>query len=236
MTKKIIAIACAVVLVVLVFASCTKKPKTTTINGYDYVLVTDAEGNTVLSSDGMLRAYVLDEKGYIVTNTDGSNAEKLVSLPNDVAVGDNSLGTAEYSLTMPKGWTAEPSGKFIKDKTDNKCSVSMGFADKLEEITFDEYVQKNRSYQEGVIEQLRQQHPEYKYDAKFEELTLSGHPTAVGTYKITDEKGKVTHYAVQMYYYYNEQAYYVNYVCVDGAGYDESFDFVSYIQEHYIIK
>lgn len=236
MTKKIIAISCALVMLVLVFAACQKKPQTTTINGEEYVLVTDAEGNTVMSSDGMLKAYVLDEKGYIVTNQDGSNAEKLVSLPNNTIIGDQTISTDEYSLTMPKGWAVSDAGFFTKDKTDGKCTVKMGFADSLDKITFGEYVQNDRSQQEVLAAEVTKNQPDYNVDLKNEDFELDGHQASAGTYKITDGQGKIIHYAVMVFYSYNNQAYYINYSCVNGEGYDESFDFLAYVKENYVIK
>lgn len=236
MTKRIIAVSCAVILLVLVFASCRKKPNMTNINGTEYALVTDAEGNTVMSSDGLLRAYNLDDHGYIITNADGSNSEKLVSVPNDVIVGDQSVSTKEYSLAMPKGWSVTDAGVFTKDKTDGKCTVKMGFADGLDKITFSEYVQNDRSQQQLLAAEVTKNKPDYNVDLKNEDFELDGHQAAASTYKIVDGEGKIIHYAVMIFYSYNDQAYYVNYACVNGEGYDESFDFLAYVKENYDVK
>ena len=53
---------------------------------------------------------------------------------------------------------------------------------------------------------------------------------------IVDGEGKIIHYAVMIFYSYNNQAYYVNYACVNGEGYDESFDFLAYVKENYDVK
>lgn len=238
MTKKIIAISCALVMLVLVFAACQKKPQTTTINGEEYVLVTDAEGNTVMSSDGMLKAYVLDEKGYIVTNQDGSNAEKLVSLPNNTIIGDQTVSTDEYSLTMPKGWTATDAGQFTKDKTDGKCFVLLGLEYDLEanQTTFAEFVQNYRASEELTEAEFKKNRPGLQIDTTYEDTTLGGHQASITSTKITDETGKLIHYALIYRYEYNGQVYRLNYACIDGVGYDENFDFVSYVNENYVIK
>lgn len=238
MTKKIIAISCVLVMLVIAITACRKKPETTEINGQEYVLVTDAEGNTMLSSDGLIRAYVLDEKGYPVTNTDGSYAEKLVTVVEDEIVGDKSVSTSEYSLTMPKGWETDNAGVFTKIGTDSQCTIRMGFSDALEEISFAEYVQNNISQNELFISTFKQEHPEYTATMDTKGVNFADGKTIgnANIYKIADADGKVVHYAVMIYYPYNGQAYYINYACANGTGYDEEFDFVSYIEQNYVIK
>lgn len=238
MSKKIIAISCALVLLVLVFAACQKKPATTEINGQEYVLVTDAEGNTMLSSDGLIRAYVLDDKGYPVTNADGSYAEKLVTVVNDIIVGDKTISTPEYALTMPKGWEPDNSGRFTKIGTDDKCTVKMGFADKLEETSYADFVQADISQNEMFVGTYQKENPDNEITMDIKDIHIvHGDVDATSrTYMIKDPQGKVIHYAVMIYYPYNEQAYYINLACTGGEGYDEDFDFLTYISENYVIK
>ena len=238
MTKKIIAISCVLVMLVLAITACQKKPKTTEINGQEYVLVTDAEGNTMLSSDGLIRAYVLDEKGYPVTNTDGSYAEKLVTVASEELIIDKTISTSEYALTMPKGWIPNDAGYFSKVGTDDKCVIKMGYADALEEISFGEYVQNAISQNELILAEYKKQNADNDATMNTQTISLAG-GSVTGTaciYKIVDANGKVIHYAVMIYYPYNEQAYYINYACPDGVGYDEEFDFIGYIEQNYVIK
>ncbi len=238
MSKKIIAVSCVLIMLVLVITACQKKPATTEINGEQYVLVTDAEGNTMLTSDGFIRAYVLDDKGYPVTNTDGSYAEKLVTVANDVIVGDKTISTAEYALTMPKGWLPGDAGIFTKVGTDNKCTIRMGFADELKEISYAEFVQNDISQNQLFAQTYQQQNPDNEITMDVKDITIvHGNVNATSrTYMIKDPSGKVIHYAVMIFYPYNDQAYFINLACPEGAGYDEDFDFLTYIAENYVIK
>lgn len=235
MVKRIIAVCCVLVMTVLIFAACEKKPPMEEINGIEKAVAYDEEGNTVVNSQGQLRVYSLDEKGYIQYEEDGTPVYSYVNLPSIRADGQT-VDTDEYSLTMPEGWETNSAGVFSKNGTDGKCTVSMGLANSLEDSSFDAYIQENRMTNEENVQKVKEQYPNYTVDMSTENFLLAERNAYAATYIIKDENGKVVHYAVMIYYSYEGQAYFINYICKDGIGYDESFDFTSYIKENYVIK
>ena len=53
---------------------------------------------------------------------------------------------------------------------------------------------------------------------------------------VTDSEGKVIHYAENFYFTVAKTLYSVNYACMDGVGYDETFSFSNYVAESFTFK
>ena len=71
-------------------------------------------------------------------------------------------------------------------------------------------------------------------DIKKEAATIGEYSGWHYTYKIIDSDGKVTHYAENYYFTAGTMIYSVNYACMNGIGYDESFSFASYVSTNFI--
>ena len=136
MEKKIIAVACVLVILAVTLAACGSKYLVITDeHGYTHLAVTDAEGNTVLDENGDIQVYVTDESGDPVTLENGAYDVAAVTFPDAVADGDT-LETPDYTLTMPDGWTASDSGRFYRDDTENVYLQITNFGE-LEDQTLD---------------------------------------------------------------------------------------------------
>ena len=90
MEKKIIAVACVLVILAVTLAACGSKYLVITDeHGYTHLAVTDAEGNTVLDENGDIQVYVTDESGDPVTLENGAYDVAAVTFPDAVADSGN---------------------------------------------------------------------------------------------------------------------------------------------------
>ena len=158
MEKKIIAVACVLVILAVTLAACGSKYLVITDeHGYTHLAVTDAEGNTVLDENGDIQVYVTDESGDPVTLENGAYDVAAVTFPDAVADGDT-LETPDYTLTMPDGWTASDSGRFYRDDTENVYLQITNFGE-LEDQTLDTYVASMQENINALLEQTQQEYP-----------------------------------------------------------------------------
>ncbi len=240
MEKKIIAIALVLVLMVTVFVGCSKKRETTEVNGKDYILYTDAEGNTVINENNQVIAVVTDENGEVVTFENGEDQTYFVQIDGAV-IKDGVMKGTKYEMNVIEGWTASENGKMYKDGTENKCYVQFVEMTTLgEDETFDIYLEKiDLQYQPEAFEDAGQkvevEDEEYVFKASKGTTTISNSALACTfyTYKILNANGEVIHYAENYYFAKNGVVYMINYACVDGIGYDENFNFENYINANF---
>lgn len=242
MQKKIIAVACAVILVATVFASCAKKKMyTQEINGLQRPVVTDENGELVTNFEGEIQVYVTEENGEIVTNDIGEPNYNYVS-PPAAYESNGKLNIEHFKINVPKDYTANDIGWLIKKKTEGKCCIKFVRDTTVSEDAplqqfLDETIEKNKE----VVKQIN--------DGKFEKDGLKTAeqnlkdttlwekvPAYFIEYKITSTEGKVVHYAVNIYFLIGDDVYSANYACEDGVGYDESFDFLDWVQNNVEMK
>lgn len=236
MIKKILAIVLALVLTMLVFASCGKKAKQEDIYGYDKPVAYDDNGYAVFNDKGEIRIYETNSKGEIMKNDDGQPRYKYYSVGGSY-VHDGIMDTTQYAFKMPSGWDVNDTGVFTKRGTDEKCTVDISFVlDTSEEISFTDYIDKNKLENQNTVDELKKQGYDASMETEYFELGRTQSPAYAATYMVKDSEGKVIHYAVSVYYLYQAKIYLVNYLCGDGQGYDESFDFLSYVKENLVTK
>lgn len=239
MQKKIIAACCLIVAVTLVFASCGNKYEMIEANGVLHPLVTDAEGNTEVNIEGKVAVYVTDAHGDVVTNADGSVQKNYVELP-DIIIHDknNMVETDLYKLTMPEGWEPSENGTFCKKGTDQKCYVQVVLVKQLNANlfeTFEGYMDVVKYENHNAIEEVKNSYPDAVMNEETGALS-NGMQTVNLSYLIKDETGAVVHYAYDIYFCDEDAVYKLNYICVDGVGYDETFDIKSIVEQNLIIK
>ncbi len=165
MGKKYIAVLIAIVIFcTVIFTSCNKAKYTNPVTGEEYILVTDENGNKVLSEDGELLVYATDEKGKKIKDDDGNYVTEVHGFIGQI----ESNGVIEdyaYYLTLPDGW------KTVDDKgnLENKRKGYVLSIDILEE-TFNDYYAKVQKVVEGVNEAIENgekakiHFDEYEYD------------------------------------------------------------------------
>lgn len=125
MSKKIIAIfAVATILFVCTFAACQKE-NNIYADDDDIDLVTDENGEKVLSDDGELLVYVTDDNGKYVTEQSGERVtlrQQFQPFEEDGVVEDYG-----FKITLPEGWktTAEEFGVFSNEDKSLNCELTI---------------------------------------------------------------------------------------------------------------
>ncbi len=237
MQKKIIAACCLTVAVTLIFTACGNKYQMIETNGVLHPVVTDAEGNTEVNEDGQIAVYVTDSSGDVVTNSDGSVQKNYVDFP-DVIVDGNSVETLDYKFTMPSDFEPNDMGVFYKKGTDSNCSAKVVFvqtADADSGETAETVFNENAALNEEYIEQVKATYPDAVMNVEQGALA-DGTQYYAAEYIIKDETGAVIHYAYSAYFGVGDSVYLANYVCINGIGYDESFDFRTVVENDIVIK
>lgn len=250
MTKKIIAISLALVLIVTCFVACGKKYETTKINGEEVILVTDKEGNPVINEDNQLIALVTDRAGEVLTYADGENQTRYIGIDNALEIKGVAYGE-HYKMNVLDGWTIGTGDKLNKDKTDGKCSIQFSKTrtlkanEKFSEV-FVETDKANEDIQkafedEAKMKELIKTNPDlakyegckYTIDSQETTFTSKSYPCKKYVHKIVNADGAVVHYVNSYYFLADKTIYCVSYTCVDGVGYDESFDFDAYLRTNF---
>ena len=125
MSKKIIAVmTVATILFVCAFASC-KKEESLYAKEKDYDLVTDENGQKILSDDGELLVYVTDEDGKDVTDESGERVtlrQQFEPMEEDGIVEDYG-----FKVFLPEGWATDSTkiNSFINKDKREVCEISV---------------------------------------------------------------------------------------------------------------
>lgn len=249
MEKKIIALALVIVIMVTAFVGCGQKYKTTKIGGEDLLLATDAEGNTIVE-ENQFAVVVTNNDGEPITFGDGEPQTYYVNVPGSIPI-DGIMYGSNFTLKLLDGWTSTDVDRVNKDKTDNKCYIQFAetYELKKDEKFEDAFVATDKTNKEmeavlndeAKLKELIKTNPEAeKYlggkctvDISKGTFTADAYPCKIYKSKIVDKDGNVIHYAENLYFLVDKTVYCMNYICTDGVGYDESFDFSSYLRENF---
>lgn len=236
MNKKIIALALAILFIATAFTACKKELETTKINGNEFVLYTDDEGNTVISKDNKIAIAVTDAYGEIVTYSNREPQTNWVQLYGDIQ-GETFIRGENYQMNALEGWTPDRMGKIIKNETDGRCYVQ--FAE-ITEVTRDVSLY---SYLDAIDNQNAElvsgyEKQGYTLTIEKEDRTITEQEIGCIFYKyeVKDKDGKIMHYAENYYFVADNTIYKLGYVCEDGIGYDESFNFEEYLNTSFTYK
>lgn len=252
MNKKILAVALALLFVVTAFTACKSKLDMTEINGNEYPLMTDKDGETIVNQDNQVAVLVTDREGEVLTYADGEDQTYWLQLDGDYVTDDMVQGKL-YKLGVPKGWTGNKYGRVEKDKTDGKCYIKFTkHTDLRKDETIETYLDILDSESETIGEKINdsvvmaeliKKNPSLaayegcKYTLEKKETVLPGSINShVRIHKIEDKDGKVVHYAENYFFVSNGEIYAVEYACVDGKGYDETFNFANYVGSNFTFK
>lgn len=249
MEKKIIAVALVLVLMVTAFVGCGQKYKTTNIGGEEYLLETDAEGNTIVEGN-QLAVVVTDSDGDIITYENGENQTHYINIPGSLVI-DGLVRGKNFTLEILDGWTSTDVDRINKDKTDNKCYIQFAETyvlkdnEKFSEI-FAATDKANEDMMavindEAKLQELIKTNPDAaKYlggkctiDMSTGTFTSKAYPCRIYKTKIVDKNGSIVHYAENHYFIVSKTVYCLTYACVDGKGYDNTFDFGGYIAQSF---
>lgn len=229
MEKKIIAIALVLVLMVTAFVGCSKKLETTNINGVDYVLATDEEGNTIIE-DGHLVIHPTNKNGKIALDENGEKQTNKVDIRDNIMIYSD-----DYKFMFPEGWD-RLSGDAMSVK--GNINISIRINDMTEDCAGDvnaEY--KNIEQMVDAIKRAAEE--EHNMTATLENAdvvitseALEGKSFAVHVKKTAEE----TYLYCRVYVFeHNEKVYAITYFC-NGNYYDETLDVLKIINENLIFE
>ena len=252
MNKKILAVALAILFIATAFTACKTKLDMTEINGTEYPLLTDENGETIINEDNQVAVIVTDRDGEVVTYENGEEQTHWLQLSGDY-VTDNQVQGKLYKLGVLKGWTGSTYGRVEKNKTDGKCYIKFTNHKKLKsEETLETYMDTVDASNEMIgdvindpvqFEASLEKNPalavykDCKYESSKSDATVGGKYSAqYRSYKITDKNGNIVHYAENYYFEYEGVVYSIDYACEGGKGYDNSFSFASYISSNFTFK
>lgn len=252
MNKKILAVALAILFIATAFTACKTKLDMTEINGTEYPLATDKNGETIINEDNQVAVIVTDRDGEVITYENGEEQTHWLQLSGDY-VTDNQVQGKLYKLGVLKGWTGSTYGRVEKNKTDGKCYIKFTNHKKLKsEETLETYMDTVDASNEMIgdvindpvqFEASLEKNPalavykDCKYESSKSDATVGGKYSAqYRSYKITDKNGNIVHYAENYYFEYEGVVYSIDYACEGGKGYDNSFSFASYVSSNFTFK
>ncbi len=242
MNKKIIAVALAILTIATIFTGCSKHGKKVELNGKEYIMVTDEEGNTVLNDEGNFLAVVTDEDGKVIKGDDDEPQTYVIQMSDHIT--DDYIQGKDYKIMAPKGWTPDLLGRVTKDDTDGKSYVQyakvadLGEQENADgeeiEVTLESYIETINTQNAAVI--LAFEKEGYKVESNSSKDTLilgeDQIPCEVQIFKIYDSNNKVVHYAESYYFETDKEVIKLGYACENGVGYDEAFDFAGFLEEN----
>ncbi len=233
MSKKIIALSLALLLIVTCFVACGKKYDTTKVNGEDVILVTDENGNPVIRDDSQVVALVTDSNGEVLTYENGENQTRYIQIIDAIEIENFAYGE-KNKMKVLNGWTVDGRSRLVKDKTEGNCHISFTLTKTLEgKETLADYLDAVDEQNDLLVDVLEKQGST---------LTMSDGTASISggkivaekrVYKIVDAEGNVTHYAEKYYFVAGKSIYSLNYACEEGVGYDESFNFEEFARTNF---
>ena len=250
MSKKIIAVSLALLIMVVGFVGCGKKD-IITINGEEYYVMTDDNGDAVINDKNQAAALVTDSSGETVTYENGEPQTYLVKIFDTYEQGEYAYGE-HYKLPIIKGWSISGLNKIVKDGTDGKTYIEFVFVKELEKVdekypTIDECLAETDDYNqqiadafadEKVMENLIKENPEFamykgcKIELGKSNTMIKGRNYTVRTTEIVNESGTTIHYAESCYFIDSGALYSVNFVSQENV---EKIEFQKYLQDFVFI-
>ncbi len=230
MSKKIIALALAILFIATAFTACKQKYETIEIDGKEYALATDVNGNTIVNDKYQIAVLVTDDKGKIVTDVNGESMTDIANVWGD-ALKDGKTYSELAGFVIPEGWEPAEDGSLVKTGTEGNCYIKcIKAADVDEENTFETYLALLDDQNNQIVEGMEEQG--FTVETNASTGTVDGISAQYYSYKVLAKDGSVVHYAENYYFVELGTIYKIEYACLDGVGYDSSFDFRAYVSNN----
>lgn len=235
MSKKIIAIALAIVALATMFVGCQKEEFKVKVRGREYYPVTDKDGNTIIDEDNRLNIYIVDNEGITQENEKGEPQTGWIPLNGDVVAGDKIQGSV-YDLVKLEGWQLDEMGFMHKDGTEENCLIKcVKYRELKDDATLDSVFEETTKTNEQIVQALKDNGYDVVMEKNDAAITVESIRAKHVLFKVTDKDGKVIHYAENYFFEKDDVVYSVEYVCKDGIGYDETFDFRAFLNTNFRI-
>lgn len=202
MCKKSIAVLIAAIICCsVIFTACNKDKYTDPSTGGEFILVTDENGNKVLSEDGELLVYATDENGKKIKDDEGNFVTEvhgfIGQLENNGVVEDYA-----YYFTLPSGWkTVSDRGEFINKSKGYDLTIS------IEEKTFNDYLREAKIVFNNFTSSIEKGTTEQPTEIYWDEYDYDNIDTKA--YMITFKSGDFS--AVTMFFSQNNNMYVLNF-------------------------
>lgn len=244
MNKKIIAVFCIVILMASIFSACGNKGYLLAKdeNGIEHAYVTDKNGETVLNEDGNIRVYETDVNGKIVKDEKGNPKENAVEKPSVSVNKDGSVTTGIFTLPVIDGWEGVDTGRLVKKGTNENCYILAEYqTNETEDSTFvlmtDKVITDNKTILDAINNGDYKDEGIAKAEMKTDRFKYQGYDAMNLSFTVFDNGTKVIHHAEALYFVTDDgSVYVVNYACLDGEGYDSSFNFLDWANKIEINK
>lgn len=147
MGKKSIALLIAAILCcTVIFTACNKDRYTNPVTGEEYILVTDENGNKVLSEDGELLVYATDEDGKKLKDDEGNYVTEIHGFIGQIE-NNGVIEDYAYYLTLPDGWkSVDKQGNFENKSKGYELCVD------IQEETFNDCYKKSKAVYDTTVE------------------------------------------------------------------------------------
>ncbi len=235
MSKKIIAVALAIVTIAVMFTACNKKLRVEKIQGKEHAVMTDKDGSVIVDANNKVQAIVTDNAGEVVTFENGEPQTYWVPITN-YFVADGKLYTSVYTLTSVKGWQMNDSGVMEKDGSEGKCTIKVAkvLTKDYEDKTLEEFLE----FKEKQDVAARPEYEKQGYTISYtkETVSLTEKNIKMTSYKVIiyNKDGSIANYAETLYFQLGRtDKYSIHYSSADGVGYDEKFDFRAFVNENF---
>lgn len=237
MNKKIIAILLVFTLVITCFVACKRNDyEVTKIGGIDYPIVKDDEGNTIVNEDYQMAFYVTDANGDFVEDEDGEPQTNWVQL-FDYITGEDMVQDTYFKMKIGEGWSAGDLGRIVKDDTDGKCYMGcVEIGEVTDDFTLDSYLLMLDEQNQEMIDEFNKAGCKAEMEKSATTVTIKNLQCITYKFRIEDTEGNLIHYAENLYYVHKDVVYKLEYICMDGIGYDEEFNFEAYIIANFTAK
>ena len=207
MSKKILALALAIVFVATAFTACKKGPELTEVNGKEYPLATDKDGQTVINDENQIAVLVTDRNNEVLTYENGENQTYWIDVPKEIVEGE------DYSLEPGKDWVYKGliSGYGKKGQENDIILKVAEFENQYGDL--DTYIEETEKASEEYIEKLKESFPDTKYTITDGVVTSKSIPCKIVELEIKDAKGEVFHYGYLAHFVYNKRIITLEYAC-----------------------
>lgn len=171
--KSIALLIVAIMCCSLIFTACNKDKYVDPSTGDEYILVTDENGERILSDDGELLVYVTDENGKKTKDGDGNFVTEVHGFIGQVE-NNGVVEDYAYYFTLPNGWkTVSDRGEF-----ENKIK-NWSMTIKIMEYSYSEYYDISKRIYDGIQEEELNDSKQNNLDAYWDEFEYENSQTKV---------------------------------------------------------
>ena len=238
MSKKIIAVAIALVCVATAFTACQKKLDMYKINGIEVPVMTDADGKALIDESNRIAVIVTDREGEIVTYENKEPQTYWATVKNSYVV-DNTLYGSIYAMEGIDGWEFNTVGGLEKKRTSGKCKIQCAqIAEKdYMDKDLEEYLEMRDERNETAMTVFENEGYKVSVEKRNVELTKDKVPMVYYKEIIYNNDGSIANYSETLYFQYEgTDKYSVQYTSAEGKGLDKDFNFIDFVDNNFTLR